>query len=302
MLALARLMAFLERRRKLAAAATDGGGGAEPAAAASAWGGSHGLRAALYLLVFPTGFYLAQVYTEGLFIGLAFMACALAVEKKVVAAAVFAMLAAVTRQAGVFLFIPLAWAAFQILRDGQSRPKGWRIGVPIAAALAPLASFAAWFFSPLGQNWQTVEREFFSRSFDIPRSLDLWGKAWDSLISGMDKTATGGYGLFGGGALPSSSTVYLSLEFLAVALGVVACVWLLRRMPGVALFGLAVIVLSAGSSGAQGMDRYVLAVPAIFLMLASFGRSAVFDRAWVMASTLLMGMLVMLFTFGFWVA
>jgi hypothetical protein len=299
MLALGRLMAFLERRRKPADASATG----EEAAATSAWGGAHGLRAALYLLVFPTGFYLAQVYTEGLFIGLAFMACALAVEKKVVAAAVFAVFAAVTRQAGVFLFIPLAWAAFQILRDGQSRPKGWRIGVPIVAALAPLASFAAWFFSPLGQNWQTVEREFFSRSFDIPRSLDLWGKAWDSLISGVDKTAaTGGYGLFGGGALPSSSTVYLSLEFLSVALGVVACVWLFRRMPGVALFGLAVIVLSAGSSGAQGMDRYVLAVPAIFLMLASFGRRAVFDRAWVLASTLLMGMLVMLFTFGFWVA
>lgn len=306
MLALARLMAFLERRRRPAAA--DGSeaakaGAAEPAASPSPWGGAHGLRAALYLLVFPTGFYLAQVYTEGLFIGLAFMACALAVEKKVVAAAIFAVLAALTRQAGVFLFIPLAWAALQIFRDGQSRPKGWRIGVPIVAALAPVATFGAWFFSPLGQNWQTVEKEFFSRSFDIPKSLDLWGKAWDSLISGMDKTApAGGYALFGGGALPSSTTVYLSLEFLAVALGVVACVWLLRRMPGVALFGFAVIVLSAGSAGAQGMDRYVLAVPAIFLMLASFGRRDVFDRAWVMASTLLMGMLAMLFTFGFWVS
>lgn len=61
-------------------------------------------------------------------------------------------------------------------------------------------------------------------------------------------------------------------------------------------------VLSAGSSTALGMDRYVVAVPAIFLMLAWFGRHDVFDRAWVMASTLLMGMLAMLFTFGFWVS
>ena len=298
MLALARLMAFLERRRK--PIATDGDGAAP---ATSPWGGAHGLRAALYLLVFPTGFYLAQVYTEGLFIGLAFMACALAVEKKVVAAAVFAGLAALTRQAGVFLILPLAWAAFEILRDRQTRPQGWRIGVPIAAAFAPLATFAAWFFSPLGQNWQTVEREFFSRSFDIPKSIDMWGKAWDSLVSGVDKTApTGGYALYGGGPLPSSTTVYIALEFLALALGVVACIWLLRRMPGVALFGLGVIVLSAGSSAAQGMDRYVLAVPAIFLMLAWLGRRDVFDRAWVMASTLLMGMLAMLFTFGFWVS
>ena len=100
----------------------------------------------------------------------------------------------------------------------------------------------------------------------------------------------------------SSTSVYVALEFLALALGTLACIWLLRRMPGVALFGLAMIVVSAGSSTALGMDRYVLAVPAIFLMLASFGRHDVVDRAWVMASTLLMGMLAMLFTFGYWVS
>lgn len=297
MLALARLMAFLEYRRKPAPAEGD-----DVEAATGAWGGRHGLRAALYLLVFPTGFYLAQVYTEGLFIGLAFMACALAVEKKIVAATAFAILAALTRQAGFLLFLPLAWATVQIFRDGQTRPRGWRIGVPIAAALAPVAAFAAWFVSPLGQNWQTVEREFFSRSFDIPKSIDLWHTAWDSLITGVDKSAAGAYAVYGGGPLPSATTVYITLEFLSLALGIVACIWLLPRMPGVALFGLGVIVLSAGSSYAQGMDRYVLAVPAIFLMLAWFGRRDVFDRAWVLASTLLMGMLVMLFTFGFWVS
>jgi hypothetical protein len=304
MLALARLMAFLERRRRKLPAgegSTDTAT-AEPTAT-STWGGSHGLRAALYLLVFPTGFYLAQVYTEGLFLGLAFMACALAVEKKLVWAAAFAVVAAVTRQAGFLLFLPIAWAAFQVLRDGQTRPKGWRIGVPIVAAIAPVAAFAAWFVSPLGQNWQVVEREFFGRSFDLAGSIDMWHKSWDSLVTGVDKTGVGGgYAIFGGGPLPSSTSVYITLEFLALVLGIAACVWLLRKMPGVALFGLAVIVLSAGSSSAQGMDRYVLAVPAIFLMLASFGRRDLFDRVWVMTSTLLMGMLVTLYTFGFWVS
>ncbi len=92
---------------------------------------------------------------------------------------------------------------------------------------------------------------------------------------------------------------------LALGLGVVACVWLWRQhqeMRGVALFGGMVILLSAGSSSGQGVVRYVLAVPAIFLMLAWFGRHPIFDRVWVMASTLLMGMLVTLFTFGFWVS
>lgn len=297
MLALARLMAFMERRRKPATA-----DGETVIAKTSAWGGAHGLRAALYLLVFPTGFYLAQVYSDGLFIGLAFMACALAVEKKVVWAAIFAILASLTRQAGFLLFLPIAWAAFQMLRDSESRPKGWRIGVPIVAAFAPVVTFGAWFISPLGRDWQAVENEYFTRSFDIPKSIGLWQTAWNSLVSGVDKTAAGGYPVYGGGPLASATSVYIALEFVALALSVVACIWLLRRMPGVALFGLGVIVLSAGSSGAQGMDRYVLAVPAIFLMLASFGRRDVFDRSWVMASTLVMGMLAMLFTFGFWVS
>jgi hypothetical protein len=247
MLALARLMGYLERRRK---PATDATSDSEP----GPWGGAGGLRTALYLLVFPTGFYLAQVYTEGLFLGLAFMACAMAVERKVVLAAFLAVLASLVRMPGFLLAIPVAWAAFEILRDPETRPQGWRIGLPIAAAIAPLAAFGAWFASPLGENWQVVEREFFSRSFDPVKSIGTWGRVLDSLLSGVDKT--GGpnptdYSLLGGGNLGSSTMVYIALELGALALGVAACVWLWRRMPGVALFGLGVIVLSAGSSAAQ---------------------------------------------------
>ena len=299
MLALARLMGSYTRRRKSKS---------DPAAdlETGAWGGLGGIRAALYLLVFPTGFYLAQVYSEGLFVGLAFMACALAVEKKVVTAAVFAALATWVRPAGVFLVFPLAWAAFELFRKGEIRPKDWRIGVPIVAALAPMAAFGAWYLSPLGQKWRAVEDGYFARSFDLVGAWNQWVNVWNSLMTGVDKTMApgGGYQYYGGGQLSSASMVYLTLELLSLALAVVATVWLIRRMPGVALFGLGVLVLSFGSSAAspQGMDRYVLAVPTIFLMLAWFGRRVVVDRVWVLASTLLMGMLVTLFTFGFWVS
>jgi hypothetical protein len=46
----------------------------------------------------------------------------------------------------------------------------------------------------------------------------------------------------------------------------------------------------------------VLAVPAIFLLLAELGRRLVFDRGWAFVSTLLFGVLLTLFTFDFWVA
>jgi hypothetical protein len=297
MLALSRLMAYLGRRRKPAS-------GDIEADTAGSWGGSAGLRAALYLLVFPTGFYLAQVYAEGLFIGLAFMACALAVEKKVVLAAVFAVGAALIRPAGVFLVIPLAWSVFESLRETGFRPKDWKIAVSGVAAFAPVVTFLLWFTSVLGTTFMTVDREFFGRTFDLPGSWNTWVAAWQSMIAGTDQTGTEAYRYFGGGALAPESSVYLFFEFFAMAIALLGTIWLIRKMPGVALFGLAVLVFSFGASATSpnGMDRYVLGVPAIFLMVAWFGRHPVFDRTWVLASTLVMGMMVMLFTFGFWVA
>jgi hypothetical protein len=300
MLALARLMGALARRKD------SDSDDAETAAARGRWGGAGGLRAAFYLLAFPTGFYLAQIYTEGLFIGLAFMACAMAVEKKVVLAAVFAALAAIVRPTGLVLALPLAWMAgvtwFETLRDNRAALRDRLVAVRLVAAaiapLVPIAVFLVWKNSILGQNWQLVEDNFFHRTFDVNYSIDMWGKVVDSFVNGVDKTG----GIFAQGALPSSSTVYIGLDLLAVVVAVAASVWLFRKMPGVALFGLGILALSFFSSSAQGMDRYVLAVPAIFLMLASFGRRITFDRVWVLASTLLMGMLVMLYTFGFWVS
>jgi hypothetical protein len=299
MLALARLTGSWARRR------------GETGPEAGPWGGLGGLRAAFYLLIFPTGFYLAQVYTEGLFVGLAFMACALSVERKILAAAVFAALATWVRPVGIFLVLPLAWAAFEVVRDrwpsvlGPDRKANAWLGASLLSVLAPLAAFVAWYVSPLGESFRQVEDSFFSRRFDLVGSFNAWVDVWNSLVTGVDKTGnSSGYAVFGGGSLASSSTVYITLEFIAVALALVASVWLFRRMPGVALFGMGVLLLSFGSSAVapQGMIRYVLAVPAIFLMLAWLGRRAVFDRVWVLASTLLMGMLVMLFTFGFWVS
>jgi hypothetical protein len=50
------------------------------------------------------------------------------------------------------------------------------------------------------------------------------------------------------------------------------------------------------------MQRYVVAIPAIFIALAGLGRSATFDRNWTLLSLLWMGLLVTLYAFDFWTA
>jgi hypothetical protein len=75
---------------------------------------------------------------------------------------------------------------------------------------------------------------------------------------------------------------------------------MLRRRPALSLYSLAVIVFSLTSGSAQGMQRYVLAAPVIFLVLARWGRHEAFDRAWTLASVLLMGVFAIMFSYDFW--
>jgi hypothetical protein len=252
-------------------------------------GDDGGIRAVTYLVVFPTGFFLAQVYTEALFLALALGSLALLAERRLLAAAALAVLAVWTRPIGIALVIPLALAVLvPIWRErataGSRSPRDLVIGV--IAFLAPVAAYGAWALSPLGSRFAVVEREFFGQQLiSIGASWDAWTRILGRL-----------------GDAQTDTQIYYGLEIAAVVLAVSATIWAARRYPGVALFGLVALLVPLTSGAPQSIIRYVLAVPAIFLFLARVGRSRAFDRGWLVASTLVMGFLAMLFTFDFWVA
>ena len=60
--------------------------------------------------------------------------------------------------------------------------------------------------------------------------------------------------------------------------------------------------MSLTSGAPQSLIRYVLGVPALYIALGRLGKNVVFDRAWSLASILLLGMEAMLFSFDMWVA
>jgi hypothetical protein len=249
-------------------------------------GDDGGLRTAFYLLIFPTGFFLAQVYTEGLFAGLAFGALALARRRQWMWAVLLAVLATAARAFGAALALPLlvAW-----LREVDwKRPLRDQLRWPLLAqgllALAPLAAFAAWRFSTLGQNWKLVQLFFFRRGLlSWGDSVWNWRSAWE----------------YAAGSHPAQ--IYYALEVFVLALALAAGLALLRRYPAEALFSVAVVVLSALSGVAQSQARYALVAPATYILLSRLGRWPAFDRAWSMLSLLLMGLAAMLFSFDMWV-
>jgi hypothetical protein len=246
-----------------------------------------GIRAAFYLLIFPTGFYLAQVYTAGLFLGLTFGSIALVRRKQWLGASLLAVCATWTRPAGGLIMIPLAVAWLREVNWNKLtfRPFPWETIGKGLLVLTPLAAYLIWQYSYLGTAFQIVEHNFFSRDIlALTRSWRVWRQALLSLWSHNSQTV-----------------IYYSMQLSAILVGVTACLLTLRRYPGWALFGLAVIAVPLTSGLEQGMCRYVLAIPSIFLILSRLGKNIVFDRAWTLASILLMGLCATLYTFDMWV-
>ena len=250
-----------------------------------------GLRAVVYLLIFPSGFFLAQVYTEGLFIGLAFGALALMRRGHILPASLLAVAALFTRAVGAALVLPLAWAYIESLHISLPllplrRFLTWRNLVNGLAVFLPLIAYMAWSSSSAGATFRIMERDFFGRgTLEITRSLEGWAQALQYAVSGH----------------PHERVVHW-MEILGTLLALHGGIWVLRKAPAIGLFSLGALVIASFSGDPQSMIRYVLVLPGMYLMLAEAGRRPAFDRAWSLGSALLMGMNLLLYSFDMWVA
>lgn len=254
---------------------------------------SSGLRAAFYLLIFPSGFFLAEIYTEGLFVGLAFSSLLLLRRGYRGWAALLAVLATFTRAVGVTLAIPLfiswikdaEWLELDMeWKQIYYRGLPWRVLVNGLVATAPIIAFFLWRISYYGLAFSLVEEEFFGRGL---LSLGYTFIAWKD----------GFMEIFGNN--PNAAAYYF-VEWLGIIIGFAACIAGFKRHPDLAIFGFLVVFLSFTSGPAQGMYRYVLAAPPVFLFLSRLGKNPIFDRIWTIASMLLMSMMCIMYMFDMW--
>jgi Gpi18-like mannosyltransferase len=258
------------------------------------FGEAEGWRAIFYLLIFPAGMFLIEVYTEGLFLGLSFGALALARREKWLWAAVLAACAVWTRAAGALLLLPLVWYWWRyggldrLIHKFSLAEAGRAILV-----CSPALSYLLWQVV-LGGPFHTVSERFFSRQvLAIGPSLAAWGDAFQYLLGKDPQSVIPA-------AYLSQSQAYYLVEFAAIALSLVACLLMWRRDRLLTLYCLAVIVFSLTSGAAQGMHRYVMAAPVVFMIPARWGKNQVFDRGWILGNVLLMGVFAAMFSFDFW--
>lgn len=262
------------------------------------------MRAVFYLLIFPSSFFFAQVYTEGLFAGLAFGCLAMLKRKHLVIAALLAGAATLTRAVGIMLIIPMAIAWIQTnewydldMEWDQLYFKRlpWRPIWHALLAFTPLIVYLIWKFSYYGAMFDYVQTLYFGRApLELGKGFTIWAHTVYGVFIGHEIGRTDI-------VAPLAWRAHYSLEVFCVVLGFITILRGLKTDPEVAWFSLAAFLI-AWVSGPPGIHRYMLAAPALFITLARWGKNPVFDRAWTIISLLLMGLLTMLYAFNFWVA
>jgi hypothetical protein len=247
-------------------------------------------RTAYYILIFPTAFFLSAVYSEGLFLGLILSCFAMLKRKKFLVAGFLAMLATWTRATGALLIIPFivswvqnfGWSALWSRRQWLQPD----LILQTIIILAPVIAYLIWRIA-FGEKFEIVEDQFFNYSLFTPqRSIAGWVNAVTTIISGSN----------------SATRIYYLMEFASVGLVLISSIGIFRRYTGIALFSLFAIMISSIATAPQSYVRYALTAPSVFLFLSHLGEHDLFDKLWSFFSILMLGLMVILFSAGFWIA
>ncbi len=240
-------------------------------------------RAAWYLLLFPTSFFLSAVYADSLFLALSLGAMLCARRDRWLLAGVLAGLATLTRPFGFVVAIPIAVEAVLRWREGERPSLSWR---PIAGlAIVPLAlgAYMAWLGGHFGDPLAFVHAQA------------GWHRSLSGPWEGFFRTLSGRLTL---NLLPHSA---VDLVAAILTLGLVVAGWKLLR-PSYALFLTALVLLPLSTGTLGSLMRFDAGFFPIFVILALAGRSRAFDRLYVLLGAGVGAVLMALFAQWYWVA
>jgi hypothetical protein len=231
------------------------------------------VRPALFLLVYPTAFFLNAVYTESLFLFLSLAVVFFALKRNFALAGACAALASATRVAGVFLFIVLFVEFVQA--------NGWRALFTIRVwplMLAPLGIVA--FFL---HHWIVFDNFFLYLEVQKTFGRDFKADLADYLVVRNH---------------PDLAHTLLDLTFTLLAI-VFAFVALKRFRLSYGLYMLVTLAVALSTGTALGIARYAMVMFPIYLIGAGI-RSPLGRHAWLFASALLLALNITRFVHHYW--
>lgn len=254
------------------------------------YGEARVLPAALVLLLFPTSFFFAAVYTEALLLALS-LAAVEAFERRRRALGVLAgVLAGLTRVSGLVLAPYLALLAFRASRDAGA-PPARAFGEAALAAASPLAGFGLFCL----YFWRR-----FSDPFLFVKAQHNWSGQTKSILDGPSliwKDVV--EDLQGGRILGDAHARTLEGLYLLVFLVLAAALFRQRRRAE-ALYVVLTVAIVFTSGTFESAGRYVLPAFPAFAALAGLARRPGLFRSLLVLSGLAEAAYVWAFVHWYW--
>ena len=246
--------------------------------------------ALLFLLLFPTSFFLLAMYSESLFLLLAVAAFAMLARRHFAVATLLGLFAGLTRAPALALCAPLLLAAWPG-RDGGPAPTRRRIAA-VAVALAPAAGVLLWVAIVA---WITGLPDGYLRA------QSGWHRGISPLAGAAHWAAALPERIAHGDLLEKPAFV---LDYLDVLLFAAIGVFQLRkRRWSDASFTAGALLLPIATGVPVSVPRYVLVVyPAFFALAEAFEGRPLLRRLWWIGSALLLAAGAAAFVHWRWVA
>jgi Gpi18-like mannosyltransferase len=230
--------------------------------------------AIIFLLIFPTAFFLNAIYTESLFLFLSLATFYYGLKKKFISAGIFGLLASLTRITGLLLFIPLIW---EYLRNYSFQLKSF-------------FNLKVWpiFLIPLGTLGFFLYHYFKFGDFFLFFKVEYW---WGRMF----KLNKDHFLLF---SQPAIVNFILDVFFVVFALIVLYFTFKKLRV-SYGLYILTTIGVSLSTGTLMSIGRYILVLFPIYILLASI-KNQYLKQAWTSLSILLLALYTILFVNNYW--
>jgi hypothetical protein len=239
-------------------------------------------RAIIYLLIFPTSFFLSSVYNESLFLALTVGAFYYARKNRWLTACIFTALATLTRSQGIILLLPLL-IEYLAQRNFRLQQVSWNA---TAFALIPAALFAFVLFLKLNLGSWTI-------MFDLQNA---WGRRlmwpWHPLV----------WLVRHGPVLSAEHHDKLDFYFLLLLLGTAVIGLRQLRLSYSVYIWTAALFFSCWGMYVS-TPRFDLVIFPLFVVLALLGsRSRAFHLGYCILSSMLAALFMMMHSQWNWVA
>jgi Gpi18-like mannosyltransferase len=245
-------------------------------------------RSIVYFLAFPAAYYLAIGYSEALYVVCILAAFLFARESKWGWGAIAAFFAGLTRLHGALLIVPLAYEYWRQHRWSWRSVLSKKFLSVFAAPIGVLA-FMGYLGAQFGKPLAYFEvQTLFFKGIRADAFPTFPGTTFANYLNGLLN------------GVPSTESVAVMGAMILLILLTIE-VW--ARLPKVyGVYMLTITLFSLTSGDLISMPRFVVPMFPGFIALALIGKNRSADRAILIVSIILQGVLALMFVKGYWIA